>query len=779
MNHPKRRHLITGSACRGDEIIGLSEYYVFQHIRLRRALRRYILKTIMLLVQLCFASMVLGETLENHSKDVPQPQASESTSLPAQEEQNQGDLDFFDLSLEELGKLKVITIATGLPKALPKAPSVASVITAEEIEAMGATTLDEALERVPGLHVGITNTLLLPLYSFRGIHTQRNSQALMLMDGRPIRTMAAGSRPFFFHLPVAAISRIEIIRGPGSAVHGADAFSGVINIVTKNAGEIAGTHCGVRRGSFDTRNAWIQTGGNWGGIETAFTLEYFATDGDRDRVVSSDQQTIFDGLFGTSASLAPGRLATGFQIFNTNLELARGHWKMRLWHWHLEDAEMGSGVAEALDHEGRGDLELIQGDLEYLTPDLIENWELGARLNFHYSDGESRYDVFPPGTTLPIRSDGNLGNPAAGIVTFTDGYLGTPGVKDRIAAIEISALYHGWQNHNFRMAAGFEYQDEEPYESLNYGEGIIDGTVSPIDGTMTKATDQNIFRRPHSRSIWHGSLQDEWAFALNWELTAGVRLDYYSDFGETINPRAALVWTAHPDLTAKLLYGRAFRAPGFADQYVTNNPVINGNPDLEPETIRTLELAFNFKPTSSLCLDLSLFGYRAKDLIDQVPDADSTTTTAQNAMDQKGHGFELEMDWKTNDTLRFNGNFAWQRSKDEETDARIADAPAKQVYLGGQWVFRPKWLLSPELHWVGDRARAAGDPRPDVKDYTLVNLTLRRKEIFKHWDFALLAKNLFDKDAREPSDGTIPDDYPLAGRSIMAELRYHWQSKEN
>ena len=78
-----------------------------------------------------------------------------------------------------------------------------------------------------------------------------------------------------------------------------------------------------------------------------------------------------------------------------------------------------------------------------------------------------------------------------------------------------------------------------------------------------------------------------------------------------------------------------------------------------------------------------------------------------------------------------------------------------------------------------DRNRAAGDPRSDVDDYVLVDLTLRRTHLWKNWEVALLVKNLFDEDAREPSPNGdpvpfIPDDLPLAGRSILGELRYQF-----
>ena len=291
-----------------------------------------------------------------------------------------------------------------------------------------------------------------------------------------------------------------------------------------------------------------------------------------------------------------------------------------------------------------------------------------------------------------------------------------------------------------------------------------------VDGGLTDVSNSAyVYARNRSRRVFNLLLQDEWQFAPDWELTTGIRYDDFSDTGDTFNPRIALVWATRHNLTTKLLYVSAFRAPSFSELYAINNPVALGNPDLDPETIDTLELSFDYKPTLDLQLGLSLFAYQAKDLIEFVG---TSSKTAENARDQDGQGLELEMDWKLSETLRLRGNYAWQRAEDEETGRRVADAPGQQAYLRADWRFRPDWLLSPQATWVGDRARAAGDLRDEIDDYTLVDVTLRKSNLLKHLDIALSAHNLFDEDAREPSDGQIPDDYPLAGRSIWLELSW-------
>ena len=157
------------------------------------------------------------------------------------------------------------------------------------------------------------------------------------------------------------------------------------------------------------------------------------------------------------------------------------------------------------------------------------------------------------------------------------------------------------------------------------------------------------------RDIVYASLQDQWQVANDWNLTVGLRYDDYSDFGSTVNPRAALVWDASTDMTAKLLYGRAFRAPSFTELFVRNNPVALGNPDLDPEVSNTWELAFDYRASFDLRLGLNVFMYDIEDLIEFVPTGPGTQV-ARNIGEQKGHGFEVEAEWKPVQTLRLVAN---------------------------------------------------------------------------------------------------------------------------
>lgn len=656
-----------------------------------------------------------------------------------------------------------VSIATGRRQPIVLAPAVASVITAADIDAIGATDLDEVLETVPGLHVARSVIALNPVYVVRGIFSSFNPQVLVLINGIPITNLFQGDRnQVWGGMPVNDIARIEIIRGPGSAIYGADAFAGVINIITKTADDIAGTEVGARAGSFDTKDAWLLHGGRWSGTDVALSLEFHETEGDNE-IIESDAQRVFDALFGTKASLAPGPLNAQQSGLDARLDLARGNWRLRLGYQGRRRVETGAGVAQALDPQGHGESDRINADLTYHLPTFSDKWDVTTQFSYLDTTAVTRLRLFPPGASFP-----------EGV--FPQGVIGNPDVFERHARADLSAFYSGFLKHRLRFGAGFNHGSlYKVRETRNY---TLDpkGLPAPL-GSIIDVSETAPFLRPHDRENYYAFIQDEWALARDWSLTSGVRYDHYSDFGSTVNPRLALVWQTRYNLATKILYGRAFRAPSFAEEFNINNPVALGNPNLKPETINTIELAFDYQPISDLRMGLNIFRYEIDNLIRFVPDpTPATSFTARNIGKQRGYGLEWEASWRLSDSLRLYGNYAFQHSTDETTDSDAGNAPHHQIYARAEWRFRPEWLLTPEVIWIADRKRVAGDPRPDIPDYEIVDVALRRKNILGHWEAALIVHNLFDADAREPSPapGLIPNDLPLPGRSVFAELRYRF-----
>jgi len=660
------------------------------------------------------------------------------------------------------GDKATVSIATGSKQDLRRAPAVASVITAEDIAAMGATDLDEALETVPGMHVARSAIAYAPLNVIRGIYSAQNSQTLMLLNGIPTTTMFQGNKGGVWGgLPLENVARIEIIRGPGSALYGADAYAGVINIITKTAADTPGTEVGVRAGSFNTWDTWVQHGGKWGAVDVAAYLRVGSSDGIKE-IVSADAQTRNDRLFGTRASLAPGQVNTGRDAVDASVDFGYDKWRLRAGYKLRDDVGVGAGVASALDPVGLAKSERITTDLSWTDPKVSQDWGMGLTASYlEYNDTvPTPFMLYPAGVTFPTG-------------TFPNGMIGAPEKWERDIRLSAFTTYSGFTHHQLRFGMG--HDDLNLYRTAEHKNFTLSRVGLPIPvGSVIDFTDSAPFMLPQRRKVSYLYAQDEWGFAKDWTLTAGVRHDQFSDFGGTTNPRLALVWDATLDLTAKLLYGQAFRAPSFNEEYGINNPVQQGNPNLKPETNRTLEAAFSWQARQDTQVNLSFFRYEMKDIIRLVTNpAPAVGSTYNNTGGQHGSGMELETVWDYSRTLRLTGNYSYQQSIDEATGQDAGYAPHHHLYLRTDWRYPSGWFASVQVNRVMDRLRAPGDTRPQVPDYTTLDLTLRSPTKGR-WDFAASVRNLFDADVREPSlaPGLIPNDLPMAPRTLWLQATY-------
>jgi outer membrane cobalamin receptor len=663
------------------------------------------------------------------------------------------------------GDKSTVSIATGSRQSLRRAPAVATMITAQDIAAMGATDLDEVLETVPGIHVSRSHNGYGALYFIRGIQSEFNPQTLMLQNGVPMTTLFVGNRGNVWSgLPLEHVARIEIIRGPGSALYGADAFSGVINIITKNAEDTPGTELGVRAGSFNSRDAWVQHGGRLGPMSVAAYLRVGSTDGQHE-TVRADAQTLLDGLFGTNASLAPGPMRTGYDAVDAHLDLGWEKLRLHAGYKLRTDVGPGVGVAAALDPVGSLGSQRFNTDLSWNDVDLGPGWKMTLAGSYlFYSQKIPKLQVFPPGA---------FGG------SFPNGMIGAPITWERQLRLSAVAVYSGIESHNLRLGAGHDDLNLYKTQELKNFSIILTGPATGLpvpnpSGTVDEAAVADSFMEPQRRKVSYLYAQDEWNFAKDWTLTAGVRRDQYSDFGGTTNPRLALVWDASLDFTVKLLYGRAFRAPAFTEQYSINNPVIRGNPNLSPETINTTEAAFSWQAAPNAHLGVSLFRYNMHDII-RTTDAGGGNAVFNNIGSQHGSGLELEGSWDVNRRLRLMGNYAYQRSIDEASGKDAGYVPHDHAYARADWTFGSGWILSGQANLVGKRKRAAGDARPDLAGYQTLDLALRTGRMKTGWEISGAVRNLGNTDVREPSlapGASLPDDIPIARRTFYLQASY-------
>jgi iron complex outermembrane receptor protein len=538
-------------------------------------------------------------------------------------------------------------------------------------------------------------------------------------------------------------------------------------VITKSPSEIDGTETGALLGSFRTQEAWLLHREIDGDLKGVLMADFRGTEGHK-REITADAQTRLDNRFGTQASKAPGAPSLSQKEAAIFLDIEKFKWRLRGSFHQKTNIGSGQGVSEALDPDSRFTYSRQTVDLTYHDPQLTEHWDLTTQLAFYHGSQEidSNLTLFPPGA--------NLGN---GV--FPNGVIGNPEFWERNLRFNNSAFYTGLANHRIRLGAGYQFLD---LYKVQASRNFYPANFAPRPN-LTDVTDTSeIYLPEKSRTGYYVYAQDEWNINPSWDFTAGLRYDLYSDFDGTLNPRAALVWKTKPDLTTKLLYGRAFRAPTFVELYTINNPVAIGNPNLKPETNDVYELAWAYQATPKWSIGLNLFRYQVNNLIVFVKDPTSPTATAQNYGSQSGSGFEFETKVKSTADLFLTGSYSYLEAKNETAGKPSGSYPNRHAYLRDDWSFISKWIWGNQINWVGPQDREPGDTRDTLKEYTTVDVIFRHQTLSDQLSFTASVRNIFDADAREPSSGpgptsltaAIPNDLPQAGRSGFLEMSYRY-----
>jgi len=644
---------------------------------------------------------------------------------------------------------EMVSIATGYRQSVQTAPAVVSVITAQQIRDYGARDLIDILEFIPGFFVGRTAHSVEPIIAVRGFSSPYNQTLLVMLDGLPQTEYVFGDRlALLGNVPLDIIERVEIMRGPGSALYGADAYSAVVNIITRHTPPEQ-TQITVRSGSQQTRDARWFGGGRAGDFNLVGALEYQKTDGDQP-FITADLQTALDAFFGTRASQAPGLANTHQDRLGIHVNATGEHLSFMLRTALVRDQGMQVGLAGALDPFGHIDSRTVEGKVEGAVNG--SDWRAKGALSgafFQYRLNDVHY--FPPG--------------AFGL--FPQGVMADTEFEEHRFRLQGTLDYTGLPRHRLTLGAGVESgQTELQSERRNYR--LSDGLILPLGPLQDTRDDPSLAALDYSHDLQFIYVQDEWRIHPNWTLTGGVRYDHYADFGPVISPRLALVWDTSVYLTTKLLYGRGFRGPSLLDTEARHIPGLSGNPDLQPEMLDSLELVFDYRPRSDGWVRLNLFYQQTEDQI-RVQISDPVGFRPENVGQQKGHGAELEIGWNLDPYTQLYAAYAYQHNTDETTGQDAGYTPHHQAWARLQHRQWP-WFFSVQARYIGPRDRIAEDVRPEADPYTLVDALVRR-EIVPGLEAALDVRNVFDVAAQEAGFGTaFPGDIPLPGRTFLFSL---------
>ncbi|HEY4482209.1 MAG TPA: TonB-dependent receptor, partial [Candidatus Brocadiaceae bacterium] len=561
---------------------------------------------------------------------------------------------------------KEVTIATRHETQISKAPSIVTVITDEEIKNLGYRTFVEILRTVPGFEILKTGALGDTIPAVRGFAS--DNKVRVMLNGHLVNNpLRGGAFVNFDDFPVEGIKRIEIIRGPGSAMYGENAFLGVINIITKDAKDIDGVKVSSGYGSFDTYDENIIFGETHGDVGISGMVHYRQTDG-FDGIVKSDSQTIVDNSLSSlgfpKASLAPGKVNDGREEFDLNLKVAYKD-------FYIEGLYINKNVGPfvgpqyALNNESDVENNYVFGEAGYKKT-FEERLTLKPRIYYDQFDRNVYSESLPEGATTSSDTDGD--GIADTYYTYPDGHIVNSKVIERVAGTEIPIDYELFDGNTLTLGLEYRYIKQTNVRFLSNVDPV---TLEPLDSVQDFSESYPPISRA-TRNIWSVYLQDTWDITDALNFTLGVRHDQYSDFGGTTNPRSGITWAFMKNASLKLLYGEAFRAPSFSEMHAIyqKNSIVRGNKDLDPETVRSYETGLSYQFNKYVSSSVNYFFNDVKDLIVLRSTFEDTTRilSYENFGDVHVHGVEMETKVDITKGNYVFMNYTFQSPEDDDGD---------------------------------------------------------------------------------------------------------------
>jgi outer membrane receptor protein involved in Fe transport len=507
--------------------------------------------------------------------------------------------------------------ATLTEQPIEDTPAVVSVLTEDQIRVLGLRTLKDALRLMAGVTV-LDTQLGVQSIGIRGVANAPN--VLIALDGQRLNGFYDGTLPA--QLQLHDLERIEVIRGPGSAIYGSDAFSGVVSLYTRRrdqaelelSGELlSGDRLG---GGGAAQGKLSRTLGAW---QLRASASFFDTTGPRILVER-------DTTMGAPYSQVPGdtRLPRRDLQIGASLErrgiLADAD-SLELWTALITERR---GPYFGLNRVFAPDDSLTRADfLSHLDYRIQLGSDVRVLLRGLFDRREASANVqdFPDGYTHDSNGNGQI-DPGE---TFPEGKRRAYSYTSYRVGAQPSATAttpHGpFKGNRITLGAELEYEWLSQFDyGQNYRKGLYAGPH------LDNYEDLPLTQRDKGRLLVARFIQDQLEISSALSLTLGLRDDQLSDAGSAWSPRAALVWRPLQRLAAKLLYGRAFRAPTLQELYdhtgTATTPLGNaviGRADLKPETTNTLEAALEVTPAPLVNLRVNGFYIRTDGAIG--PDA--------------------------------------------------------------------------------------------------------------------------------------------------------------
>lgn len=691
------------------------------------------------------------------------------------------------LSLEELMDIEVIT-ASGSRQKISEAPSTMLVITAKQIEERGYLKLEDVLRDLPGTDLIHTYGHAPTFITFRGMYGDQNNRILFMIDGIEENSIMGGFEMSGPAYSLHNVERIEIIWGPGSALYGANAYSAVINLITKNGETMnpAGSRTGAfyyqkGYGTFNTSVENVMLGMKKSNLPKGATIDFvlsgslYKTDGP----LFSSRHPQYNNSYINNAWSFNGQVSYTLKNFKTTFGARAFQTSGGVGELAVSPTNIFGLPSQGNQNSGYGGI--IQSDF---NGEKASYGEIFARTAFLHSEFTPKLPNRKTGSKLTII--GKVQYRETGISDKSYVYINFPGTgivsrsifaydANRIKG-EISVNYIFTEYHT--ISAGIQYSQDNLERGFR---GVIpDGKFSIIENIPV--TDIYATFKPRDYAI-RNNLGTYLQYVLNTNflrktnVTIGGRYDNNSIYGTTINPRIGIINQPHEKITLKLLYGSAFRAPTNFELHTTIATKI-ANPDLKPEKIQTFEANIIYTPIKVLSVQINLFQNELTDII--IPDVlvAGGYTQNQNVGTASVKGLETKLNFIPMESLSAFVNFTYQEGT-QNNGTTISDIPNIAKVKGNAGVsihLADLFTISLIENWVGERSVPATNPLGKVDEYFITNLVITTNKLFKNKVSAgltinnLLNHTYYDPGIGEADGNFYPTVYDQPGINVLFKI---------
>ncbi len=557
--------------------------------------------------------------------------------------------------------------ATRVASPLAGTPAAITVLQGDDLRARGLAFLADALREVPG--VVLVQTGSYGAVSGLFLRGGESDYTKVLIDGVPVN--APGGAVNFANLPLDDVARIEIVRGPGSVMYGADAVSGVIQVFTRRGAGRASGDAEWRGGSFGNRDLRGHFGASTGAFDLSAAASRFASAGTYD-------------------------VNNGYRNANGSLRLGwNGHAAGRV----AVTARYGAALAH-FPTDGAGAI----GDVNQFTDDrdlelgFSADRRLGARVSLTAEGWVHRLD--------------SRFRDAQDDAADTSGF-GFAGTRDAIQWRRGAGLRADWSTG--------------PRATLTFGAALERESESQHSVTASDfgfGRDETIDDFAERRSTRSGYAQFLAQPVRGIDVQVGGRLDDNSAFGTFGTWRAGAVWHLDGVWRAWTAFGTGYKAPTFSELFAASAFEV-GNPGLRPERSRSAELGLA-ADLGHVSLGLTGFDQRFNDLIQYVSAAPGDPTYG-NLGGARARGLEATATVRFTSHVAFRGHWTWLSTL--VTDSGATSSVAFQQ--GDPLLRRPAMSggaallvdaagahLAGTVNWVGERDDA------DFRDFPATRTTL-------------------------------------------------------